>query len=320
MKKTVLIIAPPRATLQDVTGPWEVFCRAEVYEPGTYDVAVVSTVPERRVSTKFGLEIVCERSVYDFDGPLDTVLIAGSEEGVRGEAQPAFLQWLRDRSAHTRRLGSICTGAFYLAHAGLLSRRHATSHWRYLQKLADEFPAIIVERDPIFVRDGSVYTSAGITAGIDLALALVEADCGHGTSQAIARELIVFLQRQADQPQLSMALAYRMADHDPIRRLQQWIPDNLHRGLNVEDMAAYVGMSSRTLARLFKQQTGITPGTYIRQLRAEAAHRRIQELSGNAKTVATQVGFGSPKSLQRSLRIHAKHRLSKDLQNGFGHE
>ncbi|HLH12385.1 MAG TPA: DJ-1/PfpI family protein [Methylovirgula sp.] len=305
-KKAILIIAPPRATLQDVTGPWEVFCRAEVYEPGTYEVIVASAISERRVATKFGLEIACEHTVYDFEGPLDTVLVAGSEEGVRGEADPVFLQWLREASARTRRLGSICTGAFYLAHAGLLSGRHATSHWRYLQQLAEQFPAIAVERDPIFVRDGNIYTSAGITAGIDLALALVEADCGHGTSQAIARELVVFLQRQADQPQLSTALAYRMADHDPIRRLQQWVPDNLHRDLNVEDMAAYVRMSPRNFARLFKQQTGITPGTYVRQLRAEAARRRIQELSGGTKIIASQVGFGSPKSLQRLTRRNSK--------------
>jgi transcriptional regulator GlxA family with amidase domain len=301
-RKTILIIAPPRVTLQDVTGPWEVFCRAEAQRPGTYDVAVVSASAQKKVETKFGLGIVCERSVHDFNGPLDTVLVAGSEEGVSGEADSAFLDWLRDAETRTRRLGSICTGAFYLAHAGLLSGRQATSHWRYLQRLADGFPDISVQRDPIFVRDGHIYTSAGITAGIDLALALVEADCGHAVSQAVARDLVVFLQRQGDQPQLSTALALRMADRDPIRSLQQWMPDNLQSVARVEDMAAYAHMSPRNFTRLFKQQTGMTPGEYLRQMRIEAARRRIQELPGNQEAVAASVGFGSSKTLQRSLK------------------
>jgi transcriptional regulator GlxA family with amidase domain len=301
-RKTILIIAPPRVTLQDVTGPWEVFCRAEAQRPGTYDVAVVSASAQKKVDTKFGLGIVCQRSVYDFAGDIDTVLVAGSEEGVSGEADSAFLDWLRDAETRTRRLGSICTGAFYLAHAGLLSGRQATSHWRYLQRLADGFPDISVQRDPIFVRDGHIYTSAGITAGIDLALALVEADCGHAVSQAVARDLVVFLQRQGDQPQLSTALALRMADRDPIRSLQQWMPDNLQSVARVEDMAAYAHMSPRNFTRLFKQQTGMTPGEYLRQMRVEAARRRIQELPGNQEAVAASVGFGSSKTLQRSLK------------------
>ncbi len=300
--RLVLIVAPPLATLQDVTGAWEVFCRTQLYAPDTYDVTLVSVGPELVVQTKFGLKIICERSVHEFEGPLDTVLVAGSEQGVSGEADPAFLDWLRNASSRTRRMGSICTGAFYLAHAGLLAGRRATSHWRQLQKLADAFPDVAIDPDPIFVRDENVYTSAGVTAGIDLALALVEEDCGHSVSQAIARDLVLFLQRQADQPQLSTALAQRMADRDPIRHLQRWAPDNLQALATVEDMAAYAHMSPRNFARLFKLQTGVTPGHYIRQLRLEAARRRMQELSGNAEAVAAQVGFGSTRALRRSLR------------------
>ena len=304
--RLVLIVAPPLATLQDVTGAWEVFCRTELYAPGTYDVTLASVGPELLVQTKFGLKIICERSALEFQGPLDTVLVAGSEQGVSGRADPAFLDWLRDASSRTRRMGSICTGAFYLAHAGLLAGRRATSHWRQLQKLADEFPDVTIDPYPIFVRDENIYTSAGVTAGIDLALALVEADCGHSVSQAIARDLVLFLQRQADQPQLSTALAQRMADRDPIRHLQRWAPDNLNMFSTVEDMAAYVHMSPRNFARLFKLQTGVTPGHYIRQLRLEAARRRMQEVSGNAEAVAAQVGFGSTRSLRRSLRCDAR--------------
>jgi transcriptional regulator GlxA family with amidase domain len=309
--KLILIVAPPLATLQDVTGPWEVFCRAEADAPGSYEVEIAAADAELQVRTKFGLPITCARSIHDVQGPIDTVLVAGSEQGVDGKADPRFLAWLGQISTRARRMASICTGAFYLAHAGLLSGRRATTHWRYLKRLAEEFPAIEVESEPIFVRDGEIYTSAGITAGIDLALALVEADCGHARSQAIARDLVVFVQRQADQPQLSTALAQRMADRDPIRSLQRWAPDKLQSLSTVDDMAAYVHMSPRTFARLFKQQTGETPGRYIRRLRTEAARRRSQELVGNAETVAAQVGFGSTRSLQRSLRGSPRARLRK---------
>lgn len=307
--KLVLIAVPPLATLQDVTGPWEVFCRAEADVPGSYEVVLVATDTELQVGTKFGVPIICARSIHDVEGPIDTVLVAGSERAVSGEAAPAFLAWLNEAVTRTRRMASICTGAFYLAHAGLLAGRRATTHWRYLKRLASEFPSVDVESEPIFVRDGEIYTSAGITAGIDLALALVEADYGHTRSQAVARDLVVFVQRQADQPQLSTALAQRMADRDPIRHLQRSAPDKLQSLSTVEDMAAYVQMSPRTFARLFKQQTGETPGRYMRRLRAEAARRRAQELSGSAETVAAQIGFGSTKSLQRALRGTTRARL-----------
>lgn len=304
-----MIVAPPLVTLLDVTGPWEVFCRAELHAPGTYDVELVSVDRDVRVRTKFGLEIACARSIHDIEATPDTVLVAGSERGI-SRPDPDFLRWLRDVSSRARRVGSICTGAFYLAHAGLLAGRRATSHWRYLQQLAAEFPEVVVDPEPIFVRDGDVYTSAGIAAGIDLALALVEADCGHALSQQIARELVVFVQRPASQSQLSTAMAQRLADRDPIRQLQRSAPDQLGRFATVDDMAAYVHMSPRHFARLFKQQTGVTPGRYIRQLRAEAARRRTHELAGNAAQVAEDVGFGSSKSVQRSLRRSARARNS----------
>jgi transcriptional regulator GlxA family with amidase domain len=298
-KKRVLIVAPPLATLQDVTGPWEVFCRAEVYAPGTYETAIVSADRNKKVTTKFGLDILCEYSVHDFQDNLDTVLVAGSEQGVSGKAAPAFLDWLKNAVTRTRRMGSVCTGSFYLAHAGLLTGLRATSHWRYLQQLGKQFPDITIDPDPIFVRDGNIHTSAGIAAGIDLALALVEEDCGKDVSQQIARDLVIFVQRHADQAQLSWTLAQRMADHDPIRQLQKWAPDHLTSLHSVADMAAHVNMSARNFARLFKIQTGMAPGTYLRQLRAEAAQRRLQETARGLKKVASEVGFGSTKSLQR---------------------
>jgi transcriptional regulator GlxA family with amidase domain len=307
-QRTVVIIAPDRVTLQDVVGPWEVFCRAALLASGAYEVVIASTGPDRQVRTKFGLPIVCHESLRGLDPHVDTVLVAGSDEVFSGRIEPVLLEWLREAATRARRVGSICTGAFYLGHAGLLSGRGATTHWKYLQRLGESFSDVTVQAEPIFVQDGAIYTSAGITAGIDLALALVEEDLGPSVSQAVARELVLFLQRQGDQPQLSTALAQRMADRDPIRHLQRWAPDHLQTISTVEDLAAFVHMSPRHFARLFKAQTGITPGAYIRQLRAEAARRRLRETAEPLDTVASQVGFGSVKTLRRSLKGRVRPR------------
>jgi transcriptional regulator GlxA family with amidase domain len=305
-ERLVVIMAPPEVTLLDVTGPWEVFCRAALYVPGVYRVVVASTGDQLRVRTKFGLDLTCHCLLSEVDPLADTILVAGSEQGVSGQADPQFLRWLRDRFTSCRRIGSVCTGAFYLAHAGLLAGRRATTHWRYLQQLGEQFSDIRVEPEPIFVRHDKVYTSAGISAGIDLALALVEEDCGVKISQAIARDLVVFLHRQADQPQLSATLRQRVADRDPLRELQRWLPDHLDHVSGVADMAAFANMSVRNFARLFKRETGSTPAEYLRRLRAEAAERRLQQGSGKRLQVAAQVGFGSARSLQRSMKPAAR--------------
>ncbi len=300
--RTIVIIAPPGATLQDVTGPWEVFSRAAVYSPGTYRVVVASVGVDTTISTKFGLGLTCQASIRDLELPLDTVLVSGSDQVFSAPPDEAFLDWLRARAKDARRIGSICTGAFYLAQAGLLDGRRATTHWRYVPKLRDEFPSVRVDAEPIFVRDESFYTSAGITAGIDLALALVEEDCGPFVAQAVAKDLVVFLHRPADQEQISAALAQRMADRRPIRFVQQWAPGHLDAIAGVEDLATLVNMSTRNFARLFRRETGETPGQFIRRLRVEAASRRLRERAGGAEKVAAQVGFGSGRTLRRALK------------------
>jgi transcriptional regulator GlxA family with amidase domain len=314
-ERAIVIVAPPGVTLQDLTGPWEVFCRAAIYVPGAYRVLVASTEADTRVQTKFGLGIVCHCTLDDVDAAADTVLVAGSDRGISGTPDPVFLDWLRSRYSSCRRIGSVCTGAFYLAQAGLLDGRRATTHWRLLKQLARQFPNVRVEADPIFVRDGSVYTSAGIAAGIDLSLALVEEDCGPQVAQTIARDLVVFLQRQANQSQISSTLAQRTADREPMRDLQRWLPDHLEQVSGVADMAAFVSMSARNFARLFKRETGITPGNYLRKLRAEAARRRLQHGTGKKQNVASQVGFGSTRSMQRSLETGVRWRAARKKQS-----
>jgi transcriptional regulator GlxA family with amidase domain len=299
--KRIVIVAPPNATLQDVIGPHEVFSRAASRLRNAYAVDVAALGRGKRVRTKFGLELVCTTLLRDVCQPLDTVLVAGSNNAVESPGEPALLKWLRDTAPSTRRMGSVCTGAFYLAQAGLLGGRRATTHWNYCERLRTQFPDIQVDANPIFVRDGNVYTSAGITAGIDLALALVEEDHGHKLAIEVARELVVFIRRSADQAQLSVTLAQQFADRTSIRELQSILVDRLDLDLSIEEMASMVNMSPRNFARLFTRETGATPARYVERLRVEAASRQLLEGRDCVETIAAQVGFGSSKSMRRAF-------------------
>ena len=299
--KRIVIVAPPDVTLQDVIGPHEVFSRAASRMENAYTVDVACIGQGKRVRTKFGLELICTQLLRCVGQEVDTVLVAGSNNPVVGDAEPALLRWLRDIAPRARRMGSVCTGAFYLAQAGLLTGRRATTHWKYCEQLSKQFPDVRVETEPIFVRDGNVYTSAGITAGIDLALALVEEDHGHKLASEIARELVVFIRRSADQAQFSATLAQQSADRASIRELQRILVDRLDAPLSIEEMASLVNMSPRNFARVFARETGATPARYVERLRVEAARRRLRESRDGVETIAGQVGFGSSKSMRRAF-------------------
>ena len=299
--KNIVIVAPPNATLQDVIGPHEVFSRAASRIENAYVIDVAALGQGRRVRTKFGLELVCTKVLRKVGQEPDTVLVAGSNNPVDGAAEPALVKWLRDIAPRTRRMGSVCTGAFYLAQAGLLTGRRATTHWNYCERLSKRFPDIRVETEPIFVHDDNIYTSAGITAGIDLALALVEEDHGHKLAMEIARELVVFIRRSAGQAQFSATLAQQFADRDCIRELQSILVDRLDANLSIAEMASLVNMSPRNFARLFAHETGITPARYVEQVRVEAARRRLLESEDGVDAVAAQVGFGTSQSMRRAF-------------------
>lgn len=302
MERLIVLIAPPRVTLLDITGPWEVFCRAALYSPGTYRVVVASTSAELTVPTKFGLPITCHTSLFDVKEPIDTVLIAGSDEGVNGDPSTELLDWLTSTARRARRTGAVCTGAFYLARAGLLDQHRATTHWRYADRLQSSFDRVAVDATPIFIRDGKIWTSAGITAGIDLALAMVEEDCGVRVAHDVARDLVVFLQRHANQAQTSASLSIPPAAAHSIRELQRWVPDNLARVRTVEDLADFVSLSTRHFSRVFREETGLSPAAWLRALRVEAAERALLEGNSKQASVATNVGYTSTRSVRRLMR------------------
>jgi transcriptional regulator GlxA family with amidase domain len=213
----------------------------------------------------------------------------------------ALSLWLNRKSAEVRRLGAVCASAFLLAEAGLLNGRRATAHWKFGRELAARYPRVRVEHDPIWVKDGNIYTSAGLSAGIDLALAWVEEDCGAGLAHEAARELVLFLRRPGGQPQVSVSLASQASEMTSIRELQIWIADHLETRLSVEDLAERMAMSVRNFERVFTREVGTTPSQYVLQMRVEAARHRLERTDSGLKQVASAAGFGSVDVMRRAF-------------------
>jgi transcriptional regulator GlxA family with amidase domain len=304
------MVAYDDAQILDVTGPLEVFARTgrwlvehgRAREPA-YRTWLLAARPGA-VRTSGGLVLQAERAWSSLRGPIDTLLVSG---GI-GFAVPArdarLLAWLRGMLPRVRRLGSVCTGSFVLAAAGLLDGRRATTHWSACDLLASRHPKVTVEPDPIFVRDGKLWTSAGVTAGMDLALAMVEEDHGHDVALAVARELVLFLKRPGGQSQFSVQLAAQCADREPLRELQSWIADHPDADLSVPALARRVAMSPRHFARVFHAQLGTSPARYVERARVEAVRRRLEETDGGVEEIASQCGFTSAEVMRRAfLRV-----------------
>jgi transcriptional regulator GlxA family with amidase domain len=298
--------AYPRAQILDVTGPLEVFAiatrllEAEAARDAGYAVEVVARC-RGALTMSSGVRIVAEHALGEVRGRLDTLLVPGGE-GVRDAMRDrVLLDWLRSRQRRARRVASVCTGAFVLAEAGLLDGRRVTTHWAHCDVLARAYPALRVEGDRIHVRDGSIYTSAGVTAGMDLALALVEEDHGRRLALAVARQMVLFLKRPGGQSQFSAQLAEQLAERTPLRDLQAWIHEHPGGDLRVERLAERVGMSGRNFARVFARELQVTPARYVERARVEAARRRLEDTADGVDTVAADCGFGSPETMRRAF-------------------
>jgi transcriptional regulator GlxA family with amidase domain len=301
--RVIDVLAFPAVQLLDVTGPVQVFASANdvVAETGgarPYALRVVAQGGEDIVSSS-GVTLAAGPLTKSGDG-LDTLIVAGGEGVDAASENPILIEWVRERASRARRVASICTGAFLLGAAGLLDGRRATSHWKHCARLAQRFPAVHVEPDPIFVCDGSVWTSAGVTAGIDLALALVEEDLGRSVALAVARYLVVFLKRPGGQAQFSAALALQTAD-DKFGALHDWINGHLAGDLSLTVLADQAGMSERSFSRHYAEATGQTPARAIERLRVEAARRLLSESRLPVKRIAQRCGFGSEETMRRSF-------------------
>ena len=306
--RTVEVLTFPAVQLLDVTGPVQVFASANDL------VANAGGAPPYRLKlvTHGDRGVVSSAGVTLTAGPLsrrnealDTLLVAGGQGVEAAAASRALVDWLQQRATQARRVASVCTGAFLLAAAGLLDGRRAVTHWKDCARLAQRFPAVRVEPDPIFVRDGRMWTSAGVTAGIDLALALVEEDLGRSMALAVARYMVVFLKRPGGQAQFSAALALQAAD-DKFGALHDWVSNHLSDDLSLSVLADQAGMSERSFSRHYAEATGQTPARAIERLRVEAARRLLAESRAPVKRIAERCGFGSAETMRRSfLRLLA---------------
>jgi transcriptional regulator GlxA family with amidase domain len=295
VRRRVVFVIYPRFTALDLVGPHEVLAAA-----GEYDVVVAAREAGPVESTR-GPVIVADRSLRSIRGPIDTLVVVGGE-GTREAARDAELvQWVGRAAKRSRRVTSVCTGAFVLAAAGLLAGRRATTHWGSCDLLARHFPDITVEADPIYVRDGSIWTSAGVTAGMDLALALLADDLGREVALRVARQLVMFVQRPGGQSQFSAQLQVQAAEREPIRALQHWIAEHPDDDLNVERLAARVAMSPRHFARVFRSETDETPAAYVERVRIETAQRLLETTGLPIDDVARASGFGTVETLRRAF-------------------
>src|ERR1700746_505150 len=312
--RRIVFVAGPGVEILDLVGPLQVFARAsEIYtreNPGSspiYSVEVATISSGRSLIANCGLRITADKTFREVRGNIDTLLVAGGEAIEQNEIHPEAVRWLKTISRRIRRIGSVCTGAMLLARAGLLDGRRATTHWNWCQTLIKRAPRARVDADPIFVRDENVYTSAGVTAGMDLALALVEEDHGSGLALQVARNLVLYLRRPGGQSQFSAALSLQLTDRKPLRELESWVLDNLNKPLNVPMLAARVSMSPRNFARVFTKEMKTTPAKFAECLRVEAARRRLEESRNSMDTIATECGFGNVNSMrnvfQRALKI-----------------
>jgi len=298
--RVIVIVVFDDVTMLDVAGAGEVF--AEANRAGADYQLKIASVDGNDVTTSIGTRLGVTDAIASIESA-DTVLVAGSDDLPRRPLDPALVKAIRSIAGRTRRLASICTGSFVLAQAGLLQGRRATTHWHEVRLFARAYPDITVEPDAIFVRDGEVFTSAGISSGIDLALALVEMDYGTELVRAVARWLVVYLKRAGGQSQFSVLVEADPPPESPLRKVTAAISSNPADNHSVNTLAARASLSTRQLTRLFQSELGTTPARYVEMVRIDAARAALDAGRSVAET-ARVAGFGSAESLRRVFVDH----------------
>jgi transcriptional regulator GlxA family with amidase domain len=300
--RRIVVVAVPPVDELDLVGPLQVFNSVNrLSGRKIYEIEVVTNTDSLIVEGEGEvLTFVAKHHFTKVERACDSVLlVCGLKSRLVRDAE--LSAWLRNVASVVRRLGAVCVGAFVIAEAGLLNGRTATTHWRFGREMASRFPRVRVQHDPLWVKDGNIYTSAGISAGIDLALAWVEEDCGAGLAHEAARELVLFLRRPGGQPQLSVSLAAQASEMMSIRELQIWIVEHLQTKLLVDDLADRMSMSVRNFERVFTREVGTTPSQYVLQMRVEAARRELERTQKGLKQVASAAGFGNVDVMRRAF-------------------
>jgi transcriptional regulator GlxA family with amidase domain len=297
----VVMLVYPGVMAMDIFGPLEAFATANMIAGRPLYRLAIAGMSMAPVATSLGIRITPSVAVADIQEPIDTLLVSGGFGQAEASSDERLLAWLKTGRRQARRCGSICTGAFVLAAAGLLDGRRATTHWAMAEELGRRYPQVSVEVDRIFVRDGSVYTSAGVTAGIDLALGMIEEDHGRTLALRIARSLVVHLKRAGGQSQFSNLLSAQFAASPAVRLAQEWALENLAADLSVKTLAVRAHMSERTFRRAFAEETGETPRDFVERIRIDAARNLFEEAQLPAQAVATRCGFETVDNLRRAF-------------------
>ena len=304
---TIVVLAFPGAEILDIAGPLDILCMAPCYQDKGIDTRrrhkslIVSEFGEPITTYPSGITIQTEPLNAIGNRQIDTLIIPGGYNMEQAISNPTIIKWIQDMASRARRVVSICTGAFLLGEAGLLRGRRVTTHWRFVDELARRYPEVVVEPDSIFTTDGNLFTSAGITSGMDLALHLVTEDWGAERALLIARDWLLYTKRPGGQSQFSVLLPTKGTERETIAELQSWIIDNLNADLSVSALADRLSMSPRNFARVFQTETGTTPAKFVETVRIEAARRWLEQSSQSIETIADECGMGDSERLRRSF-------------------
>lgn len=304
-KKTIVIIPMPGIFLLDVAGPADVFAAADKILDGNggYEIILASPVNSKKINTKAGIEINCHTTVNTLTQRVDTVFIGGFSWPLLDKGDH-FFQWLKNIYPKVNRMASVCVGAYALAEAGILNGKKATTHWEYSQQFQQRYPLVQVDTDPFFTRDTNVYTSGGVSSGIDLALALVEEDHGRNVALQVARKLILHLKRPGYQSQFSKVLEIHRLENSIGGKLYGWVIKRLADDLSIEQLAEHSNMSVRNFARVFQKETGITPAKFVEKVRVEIARRYLEDSDLSIDQIGAKCGLGGLISMRRTFIRH----------------
>lgn len=308
-RRRVVIVTNPRAASLEYMGPMQVFDEAGLFLEHSdrpdlaYRVEIVTTQAGHIYNRK-GLSISADVPYHRLRGKVDTLLFQAADEYDDCLGDERFISWVAAMSGKVRRIASICTGAFILAQAGVLDGRRATTHWCTINDFRKRYPRVKLEADPIYTKDGHVYTSAGATAGMDLTIALIEEDFGTEFARRVAQGLVMYLRRPGNQAQFSVHLASRFAEEPGISEIQAYVSQNLQDDLRIETLAERFNMSPRNFTRVFTRQVGMTPGRYVEQCRLESARQYLEQSEVVLSQVAKRCGYSTPDGLRLAFDRH----------------
>ncbi|MCT2409237.1 DJ-1/PfpI family protein [Chryseobacterium antibioticum] len=307
--KNIVLLVLPQVQLLDIAGPCDVFTSANRFmmneDPDSgYRIHLVSGTSDKILYSSSGMPMVCSHTIYDIDFPVDTLLVGGTDLTVLDDINADIYTFLQNITTKVRRMGSVCTGAFVLAEAGLLNGKQVTTHWKFADILQKSYPELEVNVNPFFIRDQQIYTSGGVTSGMDLALALLEEDFGKPVASEVARHLVLHLHRPGIQTQFGNALP----DYDMmspfIKEVRNLLKHRLGESISIENIAEAVNMSVRNFSRVFVKESGDTPGRFLEKMRLDQAKNMLEYTDMSLDMIAAQCGFGSAMSLRRLFLKH----------------